>query len=422
MRIFTNVNSPKQNVHKILSGSFCAKNPLLARGSLSYSRQVPTLPTPREKTRAELLRLIRATGGATRADLTRLSGMSRSAVNATVASLLAEECITETDAEPKGPGTGSGRPGTRLVANGGPVAGIDFGHNHVHVAVATASGEMLGDRRVEVDVDLAADGAMDAAADLLHQLRVELGTGGLEAVVAGIPGPVDWRSGLVQSPTILSGWVGRSPAAELERRIGLPVHVENDAALGALGELYAGAGRSHRDFLYIKASHGIGASLVLDGALFRGGTGLAGEIGHTNLAGRSELCRCGSRGCLEAVVSISSVREQIGHTHPGMAAEEVALDDAADPVTCRILEDSGRTLGRVVSDLCNLVNPTAVIIGGELGGSNACFAGGVEDAVRRFTLAASADALVVRRAELGTLAELRGALEMAVRHVASTGR
>ncbi|WP_459980417.1 ROK family transcriptional regulator [Nocardioides sp. AN3] len=378
---------------------------------------MPTTPSPRDRTRAELLRLIRHGGGVTRAELTRMSGMSRSAVNAAVATLLAEQTITETDAEPKGPGTGSGRPGTRLLANGGPVAGIDFGHNHLHVAVADASGHLLGDRRAVLDVDLAAEEAMDAAADLLAELRRDKGLGDLEAVVAGIPGPIDVRSGLVQSPTILSGWVGRSPATELGRRIGVPVHVENDAALGAMGELYAGAGRSHRHFLYIKSSHGIGASLVLDGALYRGGTGLAGEIGHTNLADRSELCRCGNRGCLEAVVSVNSVREQVAHTHPGLSAEDVPIDGTADAVTRRILEESGRVLGRAVSDLCNLTNPTAVIVGGELGSGNRCFVEGVEEAVRRYALQATADALVVTPAALGTRAELRGAIELAVRRM-----
>ncbi|MDH2413111.1 ROK family protein [Nocardioides sp. CER19] len=376
---------------------------------------MPTTPSPRERTREELLRLIRAGGGVTRADLTRLSGLSRSAVNAAVASLLADQAVTESDTAPKGPGTGSGRPGTRLRANGGPVAGIDFGHNHLHVAIADTTGAVLGDRRVEMDVDLAAEEAMDAAADLLAGLRREHGLEEIEAVVAGIPGPIDIRSGLVQSPTILSGWVGRSPVQELGRRVGVPVHVENDAALGAMGELYAGTGRDHRDFLYVKAAHGIGASLVLDGRLYRGGTGLAGEIGHTNLAGRSELCRCGNRGCLEAVVSMTSVLEQVAHTHPGVPLEEVPLGDAADAVTRRILQESGRVLGHAVSDLCNLVNPTAVIVGGDLGSGNPCFVQGVEEAVRRYALPAMADALVVAPAALGTLAELRGAIELAVR-------
>jgi len=341
--------------------------------------------------------------------------MSRSAVNGAVAGLLADARVTEVETEQNGPGTGSGRPGVKLVATGGPVAGLDFGHNHLHVAIADTFGKIVGDRRVEIDVDLAATEAMDAAADLLEELRRELGLDRVEAVVAGIPGPVDVRTGLVQSPTILSGWVGRSPVEELTRRIGVPVHVENDAALGAMGELYAGAGRSHQHFLYVKASHGIGAALVLGGALYRGGTGLAGEIGHTNLPGSTELCRCGSRGCLEAVVSVDYIREQVTHTHPGLSAEEIPLDDDADSVSRRILEDSGRVLGRVVSVLCNLVNPTAVIVGGELRSSNNCFVAGVDEAVQRCALPAAAEELFVTRAELGTFAELRGAIELAVR-------
>jgi predicted NBD/HSP70 family sugar kinase len=376
---------------------------------------MPRTPAPREKTRAELLRLIRASGGLTRADLVRSSGLSRTAVNGAVASLLAEDCIAEVETEEKGPGTGSGRPGVRLVVTGGPVAGLDFGHNHLQVAIADAFGTVLGDRRVELDVDLEADRAIDAAAALLSDLKAEHGVTTLQAIVAGVPGPVDLRSGLVQSPTILSGWVGRSPAIELERRLGMPVCVQNDAALGALGELYAGAGRQHRDFLYVKASHGIGAGLVLDGSLYRGGTGLAGEIGHTHLSGRTEQCRCGRLGCLEAVVSVAAILDQIAHTHPSVSPADLRIDDETDAVTGRILEEAGRILGRVVSDLCNLVNPTAVIVGGELGGASHSFVDGAAEAIGRYTQPATAKAVVVVPAALGAMSEMRGALELALR-------
>lgn len=362
-----------------------------------------------------MLRLIRAGQGVTRAELARSTGLSRSAVQAIVSGLLAASQVSELEVEEKGPGTGSGRPGTLLVAIGDPVAGIDFGHNHLHVAIADSFGRLIGDRRVEIDVDLAAEEAMNTAAELLSTLRAEHDVTRLQAVAAGIPGPVDLASGLVQSPTILSGWVGLSPATELGRRIGVPVRIENDAALGALGELYGGAGRDHRDFLYVKASNGIGASLVLGGDLYRGGTGLAGEIGHTHLGGRTELCRCGNRGCLEAVVSVAAVIDQIAHTHPGGDPAAVTLQSFADPITERILHESGRILGQVVSDLCNLVNPTAVIIGGELGAAGEAFVQGAEQAIRRYAQPATSAALVVRAAELGNRAELHGALALAAR-------
>lgn len=95
------------------------------------------------------------------------------------------------------------------------------------------------------------------------------------------------------------------------------VHAENDAFLGAYGELRHGAGRGLEEFLYVKVSHGIGACPVINGRPYHGATGIAGEIGHTRLTAESELCRCGQRGCLEAVVSIDTVRQQVAHSHPG---------------------------------------------------------------------------------------------------------
>ena len=217
------------------------------------------------------------------------------------------------------------------------------------------------------------------------------------------------------SPTILSGWVGLAPAAELERRIGTPVHVENDAMLGAYGELMRGAGRSgYRDFLYVKASHGIGAGVVIAGQPYRGGTGLAGEIGHTLLAGRSELCRCGTRGCLEAVVSVPGVRAQIAHTRPGSDPDAVDLADLDDdPIAARVLIGAGRILGQALADLVNLLNPTAVIIGGELGSTDGPFVEGVREAIRQHAQPATADAVDIVPAVLRNRAELTGGLQLA---------
>lgn len=100
--------------------------------------------------------------------------------------------------------------------------------------------------------------------------------------------------------------------------------------------------------LYIKASHGIGAGLVIDGKPYTGATGLAGEIGHTHLSGRTELCRCGNRGCLEAVVSVQSLLEQVAHTRPNVDPDSITLNVLDDTITHRILNEAGRTLGGVL--------------------------------------------------------------------------
>ncbi|ROS31350.1 ROK family transcriptional regulator [Cellulomonas sp. PhB150] len=372
---------------------------------------------PRLRTREDLLHLIRANDDVTRAELVELTGMSRSTVNQSVGRLIADGRITESEALPQGRGSGSGRPaaGLKAVADGAPVAGIDFGHNHVHVAVADALGKPIADERTTLDVDLRATDAIDVAVGILTRIRAEQGIGHISSLVAGIPGPLDARTGLVRSPTILSSWVGLAPADELRRRVEDVghVHVENDAVLGAYGELKAGAGRYRRAFLYVKASHGIGAGLVIDGVPFKGANGLAGEIGHTHLPGHTEMCRCGNRGCLESVVSVQALLAQLAHTHPGTDPAEIGLTTFTDGITQRLLDEAGRELGRVLASLCNLLNPDALIIGGELGATGSGFLDGVEATVARHAQPATAAALEIMPAALGVRAEVTGALQMA---------
>lgn len=352
----------------------------------------------------------------TRAQLVKLTGLPRSTVNHAVTRLLAEGRITEAEAEVKGPGSGSGRPAAmlRAAARQAPVAAIDFGHNHINVALADSLGRPLAEEHMVLDVDLRATEAIDLAVRLLDELRSAQGVDDLAAIVAGVPGPLDIDTGLVRSPTILSSWVGLAPRQELERRLGVPVHVENDAVLGAYGEMHLGAGRRHADFLYIKASHGIGAGLVVGGQPYRGSLGLAGEIGHTPLPGHTEMCRCGNRGCLETVVSVTSLEAQMSHTHPHVEPGLLRLGQADDHITRRILDDAGRTLGGILAVLCSLLNPAALIIGGELGASGSAFIEGITTAVHRQAHPATVACLDIVPASLGIRAELMGALQLAM--------
>ncbi|SOD73589.1 predicted NBD/HSP70 family sugar kinase [Jatrophihabitans sp. GAS493] len=371
--------------------------------------------SPRDRTREDLYQLVRNGNEVTRSELAQLAGLSRSTVNHAVGRLLAEGRIVEAEARTKGRGSGSGRPGVSLsaVASGAPVAGIDFGHSHVTVAVADRLGRELGRGHLVLDVDLNARDAMDFAAETMRQLREEHSIDHLSSVVAGVPGPIDSRTGTVRSPTILMSWVGLAPGQELQARLGVPVHIENDAVLGAYGEQQAGAGRHHSDFLYVKASDGIGASMVLNGRSYTGANGLAGEIGHTKLPGRTELCRCGDLGCLEAVISVKAVREQIAHTHPSSDQQKVQIHEFQDAVTDRILNEAGRTLGRPLAELCNLLNPSALIIGGELGAAGKALIDGVEASVRRHAQPATAANIEILAAELSVRAELTGAIRLA---------
>ncbi|MFZ0529583.1 MAG: ROK family transcriptional regulator [Propionicimonas sp.] len=375
-------------------------------------------PSLRDRTREEIFRLIHDSSGMSRSTLAEVTGLPASTVAHAVSRLLAEGRITQSGPALGGPGSGSGRPAAVLnaVATGASTGAIDFGHQHFRVAVGDDLGTVVDEATVHLDVDQAPLVALEQAAQQLLRLCERHGISSLAGVAAGVPGPIDKHNGLVCSTTTLSNWAGINPAAELERLLSVPAEVRNDASLGALGELHRGAGQQHRDFLYIKASHGIGAGLVADGKLYQGGSGFAGEIGHTIIAGRPELCRCGNRGCLEAVVSVPSVEEQLTHTHPHLDRGSIDLARLDDPISARVLNEAGRTLGTVLANFCDLINPTALIIGGGLGASGRPLIDGVRASVNRFAQPAVASAVVVLPAALGQRAELIGALLLAGAH------
>jgi predicted NBD/HSP70 family sugar kinase len=189
--------------------------------------------------------------------------------------------------------------------------------------------------------------------------------------------------------------------------------------MGAIGEYRFGSGRGLDNLLYVKVSHGIGAGIVIGGAIYHGATGIAGEIGHIQVIGAAELCRCGSRGCLETLVSVGIVRRHLAHVlttsaAPLTEADVPPLADLTDnSAAARVIADAGRTVGRVVADLVTCLNPAAVIVGGELGAAGAPFVGGVRESIDRHAQPASANAAQVRAAQLGARAELLGTVAAA---------
>ena len=375
--------------------------------------------TTRDANLRRVFDLVRERGTSTRAEISALTQLSRSAVSNLVTELIDAGSIVERAGVAKGPGSGSGRPSLVLapVLPDGVLLAIDFGHNHLRVAAADLAGGIRAERSAELDVDTNAAHAMDRCANLVAWVLSDAGVerGAIRAAAAGIPGPLDNAAHhKVRSPTILADWVDLSPAVELERRIGHPVAIDNDANLGALGELRFGAGRDAGDFIYVKASHGIGASIVLDGKPYRGASGIAGEIGHTQISGGAQWCRCGNRGCLETAVSIDIVRAELRRLRPELTDPAIAAEDS---VARRILAEAGRTIGRVVADLCNCLNPAAVILGGELGEYGAAVIDGLRDSIDRYSQPAVAEAVTVRLAANGRRAELLGAIALAARQV-----
>jgi predicted NBD/HSP70 family sugar kinase len=377
----------------------------------------------RERTRTTLLNELQRRSASTRAELSAATGLSRSAIAAAVTDLLAAGLVVED--EEQLPASRGGRRSARLslALPFGHVVGIDFGHMHVRVALADTAGQVVAEQARTVDTDNQAAAALDAAAELVAGLLegAHLTPADLAAVAAAIPGPIN-RRGLISSPTILSSWIDLNPADELTQRIGAPVAIDNDANMGAIGEQRFGAARDCTDFLYIQASHGIGAGIIIRGRPYRGARGFAGEIGHTQLPGYNNRCRCGNRGCLESVISVPEVRRQLANTHLRTAddgSEPALATVAVDPVGARILADAGRMVGRVVADGCNWFNPQAVILGGELGSSGEAFAEGFRQSLHHHAQPATAAAVSVRSAGLGVRSEVMGAVAIALNNIAA---
>lgn len=342
------------------------------------------------------------------ADLVRLTGLASGTVSSIVRDLAAAGVVATV--------AGSGRRGTavRLAPEAGLVAGIDFGHRHVAVAIGDMSGSVLGEDRRPLAPDHDATEGLGLARELLNSLVRAAGAdaSAVRNIGVGLPAPV--ANDIVMSSAILPGWVGLNARDAATDALQAPVHIENDANLGALAEWRHGHGRGHRNLVFVKASSGVGAGLILDGALFRGSDGTAGEIGHVTLDEQGPLCRCGSRGCLEAYVSSGTALALMRDQLPKADLDAViAAARSGDVAARRVFEDAGVHLGWGLAALANLVAPEVVIVGGDMARAGELLLEPARNGMRRHALPDTTPTPVLA-AHLGERASLVGALTLAI--------
>lgn len=357
--------------------------------------------------------------GASRADIQAATGLAASTVASVIRDLIAEGRVRElAPMETRGPG----RPASRLILDDLPgyVIGIDIGHRHVAAGIATTAENVLAESRADNDGTLGADALLEIAATLVAEVirSAEVDPRQVLRCVVCVPAPVEPGTGRVQdAPIIVEPWRGRFPARELEALIGHPVTAANDANAGAVGEHVHGVGSGIDDLVYLNATSGIGAGLILGGRLYAGPDGAAGEIGHIRLAGATQLCRCGQTGCLESEAAVPALVPRLTavgiHGGPEVSFEAVLREHAGHPAVGRLLTEAGRGLGSVLADICNLLSPSMVIIGGELAAGGEPLREGVVESLRRYALSTIASTVQVRFSALGTRAELLGTLALA---------
>jgi predicted NBD/HSP70 family sugar kinase len=370
---------------------------------------------PRRTNRLRVIETLYRRPATSRSDLARLTGLSRATISTLVDELGRAGLVSErAEADGSRP-RNTGRPPVllSLAPTAAFAVGLDFGHAHIRVAVCDLAGEAVVDDWSPAEVDHAPTESLDLAQELV---REALRTAGIErdrllGVGMGLASPINKVTGGLEPGGILPGWHGIRPAAEMEARLGIPVLLENDANAGAVGETLYGAARGVDDLIYLRLSTGIGAGLVLGGRPYHGFRGLAGEIGHVMVDDGGPICRCGNRGCLEAVASPVAVAALLERSlrQPVSTARLLELVAAEDRGARRAVADAGELVGRVLSSLVSVLNPELVVVGGELAAAGDVLLGAIRAEIERHSVASASDAVRVVAGTLGDRAEVLGA-------------
>lgn len=370
-----------------------------------------------------------ASGAAvSRADLARLSGLSPSTVSQRVEALISEGLLQETGA---GKSRGGRRPRQLAVPTGGALIGaIDLGAHHARIATLDLSARVLEVRdrpvRIEDGPEAVLGALLDDVAALVSvgdgavpgQRGAARGVDALRGIGIGIPGPVQYGTGRIVSPSRMPGWNGFDVAAFCAQRTDVPVVVDNDANLMALGAHRAShAALDHA--VYVKAGTGIGAGVISGGRLHRGAQGSAGDISHCRvLAEPAPLCSCGNTGCLEAVASgaalVAALREQ------GVGVDDLTgvmrLIDDGDRHATALARRAGRSIGEILAVVVNFFNPQVVAIGGRLAECEPLLAS-MRATLYERCLPLATQALLIERVDAGPDVGVTGAAHLVVDRV-----
>ncbi|HWG23475.1 ROK family transcriptional regulator [Actinospica sp.] len=370
-----------------------------------------------QRSRQAVIRLLRERGTLSRAEIARVVGLSPSTVSTLVGSLVAEGMVMELGGQLPPAGGRAGRPGTAVMLNpaSGEAIGIDFGYRHVHVIIADVTHAVQIAKSAPLPADYDPSHGLDAATDLVRAAMDEAGTDPARILGVGVslPGPYNRASALPNSGLIPT-WSGIPVAAELGRRLHLPVVADNDANLGALAERQWGAGADIDELVYVKLHNTVGAAFVSNGRLTRGAVGGAGEIGHLVMDDKGPLCRCGNRGCLESYVGLPNVMRSL---EPGYG-DRITLRDVitkawqGDRGCIRALAEAGRTAGRAVGMLCTILDPAAVVVGGALAAAGELVLAPLREAATAVNLPAAGSELRIIPAALGAQACALGAVAL----------
>ncbi len=379
--------------------------------------------------------LVRKNGPLSRSEIARYLEISRGSVTAIAGNLVELKVLNEVG---KGKSAGGRKPCLLDINAGlGYIVGVDIGATSIDLALADFQGVILERQAEAADVRDAPEQVLDRVCDLISEMLIkqEAQDNNLVGLGIGVPGPVQFPSGLLIEPPLMPAW-DSFPIKEYVRKRYPQVKpvVDNDVNIMAIGEARVGGGIGMDNFLYIKIGTGIGCGVVSRGEIYRGSDGTAGDVGHICVDYNGPVCHCGNQGCLEAMAAGPAIAgegrqaaqngeskilaKMLEKNQGELSSKDVGKAAAAgDQAANRIIYESGRRIGGVLAGLVNFYNPRAIFIGGGVSNIGHNLLSTIRQATLRRATALSTRSLTIDFSVLGPDAGVHGAIWLAIENI-----
>lgn len=296
------------------------------------------------------------------------------------------------------------------------VIGIDVGGSKIALALVSPDDQILSRRRIDTDADEGVESVTARISAQVDSLKRDLPSGEtIAGVGVGAPGLLDPVSGDLYMLVNLPGISNTPFRAILQEKLRLPVKLDHDAKVAALGEFHFGAGRERDSMVYIVVGTGVGAAIIYQGKLIYGESNSAGESGHMTVNPDGRLCHCGSRGCLETYAGGPALAKHYalasGETVSG--AEVTRRAAAGDAAALQVLQEAGRALGIAIASIAMTLNIEQFVIGGGVASAGDLFLDPARESLKGYCFESVAARITVTASSLGEDAALLGAASMA---------
>jgi glucokinase-like ROK family protein len=390
----------------------------------------------REFNRLLVLNCIREHGPIARVMIARRTGLSRTTVSSIVDTLLQEGLVREGSFSQSAPEGGRRAILVHFNADVGYVVGIDVGRSHLTILITDLAANIIAQQSGPFDLER---GPRICLPLLVAEVRVFVEASGIPwdriiGIGLGIPGPLDVRLRELSGPPGMQSWDGVDVWQILQQEFAVPLCMDNDANMGALGESRYGAARGVANMAYVKIGTGIGGGLIINGQIYRGQAGSAGELGHITIDENGPRCVCGNRGCLETLAGAraivedarrgTSLRRSAGPDGAEESAQSPALAEssavdiadviqaanAGDAASIAALEHAGERIGIALAGIINLFNPSTIVVDGGVARAGEILLAPLRRAAEACSLPAAWKGTRILPGELGTTAIALGAV------------